>query len=259
MTASQGLTHTQIDASKQLVIDIFRSFRSDLLGAVGGVSFERKNDYSPVTEWDTAIEERLKEALQVSFPQVGFAGEETGSSGSADNYWIVDPIDGTSSFIRGLDYCTNMAAYVEAGEVKCAVIYDFMRDDMYTAQLGQGAFKNGERIRINTERRAGNLVLYSFSRKVFPQLREALAELRMRLLLPMGGAGHAYTLLAQGKIDGIVGINTGMGLHDIAPGSLLASEAGAVILRYDDSPGISRNFIITTPYGAEQIEQSGLI
>lgn len=260
MTAKGYLTQNEIIASQEIVAQVFRSFRDELIQATGSVEFERKGDFSPVTKWDIAIEEKLKAELQANFPAIGFTGEETGAEGSPHAYWIVDPIDGTSSFIRGLDYCTNMAAYVEDGEVKCSVIYDFMRDDMYMARLGHGAYKNGQRITINYDRREGNLVFYSFSRRTFPLLREAFIELRMRLILPMGGAGHAYALLAQGKIDGIVGIGTGMGLHDIAAGSLLVSEAGAEMLRYDDaSETISREFIVGVPYALDRLEKSGLI
>ncbi len=259
MPARTTLSPEEIAQSQALVASVFRGFRDELRRVTGSVEFARKGDSSPVTEWDVAVEEALRAALAAEFPHVGFAGEETGST-DADAYWIADPIDGTSSFIRGLDYCTNMAAYIEDGVVRASVIYDFIRDDMYTARLGEGAYKNDEPIHVATDRREGNLVLYSFSRSAFTQLRDELTEMGMRLLLPMGAAGHAFALLAQGKIDGIVSVDTMAGLHDVAPGSLLATEAGATLVRYDAiDTGVSREFIIGAPYVTTRITEHGLL
>lgn len=249
---------SRIDEMQAAVADVFRSFRDELRSVTGDVPFERKDDTSPVTKWDTKIEQTLKARLAEIDPDIGFHGEETGVSGSTSTYWLIDPIDGTTSFIRGLDYATNMAALIEDDVIVCAVIYDFNRDELFTAQRGKGAYKNGRRIQINTERREGNIVLYSLSKKIFPQLLEATRELDMRLILQMGGAGHVYTRLAQGQIDGFIGLATTMGLYDIAPGCLIAQEAGAEVLPYDDLP-INQQFIIATPYVADAIQRSGLI
>lgn len=253
-------TTQQIDDAQAIVVRVFRQLRPELLSVFGKISFTRKDNFSQVTEWDVRVEDTLREALAADFPDWGFQGEETGHAGPASTYWLVDPIDGTSSFIRGLGYATNMAALVHDGIVIAAVIYDFVHDHLYTAQKGKGAFKDGERIAVNTERTAGDLVIYSLTRKTFPLIREALAELGMRTLMPMGAAGHAYCMLAEGKIDGMVVLNTNTGLYDNAPGVLLAEEAGAAFLAYDDKVGVERHeFIIGSPYVTDAIERSGLI
>lgn len=251
---------TDIVGSQALVVDVFRSMREDLLGVFGAIEFTRKDDFSPVTQWDVAVETKLRTRLAELFPNFGFEGEETGHAGNDVTYWLVDPIDGTSSFIRGLPYATNMAALVHNGVVVAAVIYDFVHDALYTATKGGGAFKNGQKIEVNTRRRAGDIVVYVMSREQFPLFREALAELHMRTVQPMGAAGHAYAMLAEGKIDGIVNIHTTMGAYDNAPGVLLAEEAGAKILSYDEETGVKRHeFIIGSPFVADEIERSGLI
>ncbi|OYX38279.1 hypothetical protein B7Z00_02240, partial [Candidatus Saccharibacteria bacterium 32-50-10] len=145
-------------------------------------------------------------------------------------------------------------------EVVASVIYDFIRDHLFVAVKGRGATRDGDPITVNTERRRGNLVIYSFTRRKFPLIREALSEIGMRAILPMGAAGHMYCLLAQGKIDGIVALNTGLAAYDNAPGILLCEEAGAVMLQYDDKTGVDRHeFIIGSPYVINAIERSGLI
>lgn len=254
------LADNQISESQALVVSVFHSLRQDLLGVFGKIEFTRKGDFSPVTKWDVAVESKLQAVLAEAFPSFGFQGEETGHTGNETTYWLVDPIDGTSSFIRGLPYSTNMAALVHDGVVVAAVIYDFVHDATFTALKGKGAFKDGTRIKINATRRTNDLVVYVMSRKQFPLIREALQELGMRTVQPMGAAGHAYSLLAEGKIDGIVNLQTTMGAYDNAPGVLLAEEAGAVVLPYDELQGVLRHdFIIGTPFVTDEIEKSGLL
>ena len=78
--------------------------------------------------------------------------------------------------------------------------------------------------------------------------------------MTMGAAGHTYVLIAEGKIDGAVNLGTGMGSYDNAPGLLIAEEAGAVVLPYDDESGVNRHeFIVGSPFVVETIEKSGLI
>lgn len=254
------LDDLQIITSQALVATVFKEFREELLSVFGNVEHTRKSDTSPVTVYDVKVEELLKQELSKAFPDMGFEGEETGHSGNDQTYWLVDPIDGTSSFIRGLPFSTNMAALVHDNEVVAAVVYDFINDYLYTALKGKGAYKNGEPMRINTTREQGDLFIYSMTRNSFGHIQEALGTLRMRTMLPVGASGHEYMMLAEGKIDGIVNINKAKGLHDNAPGVLICEEAGAVLLPYDDETGVYRSqFIIGTPLVTDLIEHSGLI
>lgn len=251
----------QVIDAQALVIDVFKGLRDELLSVYGKIEHTRKADFSPVTVYDVKVEEALKGRLAEAFPDMGFEGEETGASGNHETYWLVDPIDGTSSFIRGLPFCTNMAALVHNGVVIAAVIYDFVNDILYTALKGKGAFKNGEQIHINTTREAGNLFIYSMTKQKFGHIQEALDELHIRSLLPVGAAGHSFAMLAEGKIDGLVNLRyNNRGLHDNAPGMLLVEEAGAITIPYDDETGVNRSqFIVGTPILVDLIEKSGLL
>ena len=250
----------QVIDAQTLVADVFKGFRDELLSVFGKSEHTSKPDGSPVTIYDVKVEEALRARLAESFPGVGFEGEETGIFGNRNTYWLVDPIDGTSSFIRGLPFSTNMAALVHDGVVIAAVIYDFVHDVMYTALKGKGAFKNDQPIHLNTTRQTGNLFIYSMTGFGFSHIKEALNELGMRTLLPVGASGHEYAMLAEGKIDGVVILRKGQGLHDNAPGVLLAEEAGAVMLPYDDETGVYRSqFVLGTPLVVDLIEHSGLL
>jgi len=250
----------QVIDAQALVVGVFKGFRTELLSVFGHAQHTSKPDHSPVTTYDVKVEEVLKATLAEAYPDMGFEGEETGASGNRQTYWLVDPIDGTSSFIRGLPFSTNMAALVHDGVVIAAVVYDFVNDFLYTALKGHGAFKNGEQITVNQNRIAGDLFIYSMTHSKFGHIKEALYELGMRTLLPVGASGHEYMMLAEGKIDGIVNLVKGKGLHDNAPGVLIAEEAGAVMLPYDEETGVYRSqFIIGSPVVIDSIERSGLI
>jgi len=254
-----SLSDQQIVDSQALVISVFKSLRETLLSGYGNFDHTSKSDHSPVTVYDVEVEETLKSRLAGAFPEIGFTGEETGVSGNTDTYWLVDPIDGTSSFIRGLPFCTNMAALVQDGQVIAAVIYDFVNDVLYTALKGQGALKDGTPIHVK-ERPAGDHFIYSMTPSSIGPVKESLNELKMRTLLPVGAAGHTYMQLAEGKIDGILNLNKGYGLHDNAPGLFICEEAGVSVLQYDDNAGVYRNqFILGSSIVVDSIEHSGLI
>lgn len=253
------LDRQQVIDAQAVVIDVFRGFREELLGVFGNIEHTSKPDHSPVTVYDVKVETTLRDRLAEAFPEMGFEGEETGATGNRDTYWLVDPIDGTSSFIRGLPFCTNMAALVQDEVVIAAVIYDFVNDVLYTSLKGEGAYKDGVQMHVK-EREQGNQFIYSMTHDTIGHIKEALSELRMRTLLPVGAAGHTYMLLAEGKIDGIVNLRRSKTLHDNAPGVMMCEEAGAVILSYDDNTGVNRTqFVAGTSGVIDAIEHSGLL
>lgn len=253
--------HNDWLGSQQIVIDVFRGFRDELLGTFGKIDYSRKADNSQVTELDVRIETTLKQSLFERYPDFGFQGEETGTSGSRGTYWLVDPIDGTSSFIRGLPFCTNMAALIHNGTTVLSVIYDFVNDKLYTAQKDNGSFCDGEPISINKDRESGDFVLYSLTRRNLPLLSEAMEAIGARIFLPIGAAGYDYIQVASGTIDGLAILFSLSGAHDNAPGLLLCEEAGAEVFMYDEGQqGIDRHeFIVGSPKLIEAIEHSGLL
>ena len=254
-----ALSRQETIDTQAVVIDVFRGFRQELLEAFGNIEHTSKPDHSPVTVYDLKVETTLRDRLAEVFPEIGFEGEETGATGNRSTYWLVDPIDGTSSFIRGLPFCTNMAALVQDDVVIAAVIYDFVNDVLYTSLKGEGAYKNGVQMHVK-EREPGNHFIYAMTHDKMGHIKEALSELHMRTLLPVGAAGHTYMMLAEGKIDGIVNLSRGKWLHDNAPGVMMCEEAGAVIVPYDGNTGVYRTQLIAgTPGVVDAIERSGLL
>ena len=114
------------------------------------LAVERKADASPVTLADREAEERAVAVLRAAFPDCGVLGEEYGEQGAQDRRWIIDPIDGTRSFIRGIPFFATLIALEEDGEITTGVIYAPALDDLLYAQKGQGAFDRGGRLRVST-------------------------------------------------------------------------------------------------------------
>ena len=134
------------------VLPIIRSTRDMSLPLYGKVEVVAHKDESPnsvVTKVDRDVEEYLKAEFYKIDPTIEFAGEEFGGSRDHKRLWLVDPIDGTLHFVRGMPFCTTMVALIEDGQVTFSAIYDFIHDVMYHAEKGKGAYENGVRISVS--------------------------------------------------------------------------------------------------------------
>ncbi|MBI3889498.1 inositol monophosphatase [Candidatus Saccharibacteria bacterium] len=207
-----------------------------------------KSDNSPVTELDVKVETIIKQRLATQFPHIGFHGEETEDTPSTSGaLWIVDPIDGTSSFIHGLPYCTNMAGLVVDGVTVASIIYQFPTDELYTALRGEGAYRNGERITIKNTEPSNSLVFSSSF--VYTKLSHIFTQHKIGIYAPLGASGYEYTRLAAGNIQAVTKLRCKSQIHDNVPGVLLAEEAGAVLIPFTEKQYTyeSLSFIIGTP------------
>lgn len=243
-----ALSQEKINASQQLVIEVFKGFRDELMAAYGTIEHSAKDNGSPVTELDVKVEETIKARLQAEFPEIGFHGEETEDIvGSENALWIVDPIDGTSSFIHGLPYCTNMAGLVADGQIVASVIYQFPTDELFTAKKGEGVYRNGERIQVkNTELDSSLVFAGAF---VYQHLSPIFMQHQMGVYAPLGASGYEFILLAQGKIQAVTKLRCGAQIHDDVPGVLLVQEAGGEIVSFeaDEYTYETLSFIAATP------------
>lgn len=246
----------EIEASLGLVIDTFKEFRDELLNHYGTIEHLSKADNSPVTELDVKIETTVKERLAEHYPHIGFHGEETDDTvGTSNATWIVDPIDGTSSFIHGLPFCTNMAGLVVDGEIVAAAIYQFATDELYTALKGQGAYKNGERIEIRDTPLNDSLVYTGAF--AYKNIHPVLAPYSVGMYAPLGASGYEFICLANGNIQGVMKLGSGSQVHDIVPGALIAAEAGAQLLSFEVDRYVhtTRQMVACTPTLADAIKK----
>lgn len=209
--------------------------RPALLKAHGSIEHSLKDDKSVVTEMDILVEERLKAALAEIAPAISFGGEETGVDYTQKTFWLVDPIDGTEAFIRGLPFSTTMIALIDDGQPIMSVIYNFFQDEYYMAIKGQGASCNGHAIHVSNRplKRAYVIATGNWGVMRMPNLAPRLRP-RVAGMPKLHGSGCEATYIASGAIDGAI-VAGAKGPWDFAAGNLLIREAGGRVENWDST------------------------
>jgi myo-inositol-1(or 4)-monophosphatase len=184
------------------------------------------------TELDEKAEKLLQERLgpfgSEAGLNIGFTGEQYGEQQAANISWLVDPIDGTTHFIRGLPMCTVMIALVEKGKVLLAVIHDIANQQTYWAVRNQGAFRDGEELVASPRGLKKSLVCFE-SKLENPENLKKYMQVRRHTVTMVGiCSGYEFIMIASGKLDGKICLEPYGKDWDFAPGSLLVQEAGGV-------------------------------
>lgn len=205
------------------------------------VQVETKGENNFVTEIDRKSEQEILYHLQKAYPDHSFLGEESGESGNPDSdyQWIIDPIDGTTNFIRGIPhYCISIACLYK-GQIEHAVVLDPIRREEFTASRGRGAQLNGRRIRVTMATSLeGTLIgtgipFKSRSEQHIPAYMRSLEAVASETagVRRAGSAALDLAYVAAGRLDGFWEI--GLSQWDIAAGVLLVREAGGLISDFE--------------------------
>jgi histidinol-phosphatase len=218
-----------------------------------GLAVQTKADHSPVTRADIESEQVIRDTLARAFPTHGFYGEELGrSAGDADYVWLIDPIDGTKSFVRGYPMFSTQIALMHHGElvlgVSNAPCYGGERDEMAWAEKGQGAYLNGERIHVSD---IGELAKATLSLGNVASLAKSPRWERLGSLIPklhrIRGYGDFlhYHLLASGRLDAV--LESDVNILDIAALTVILREAGGEITDLEGRPvGLDTTSVFAT-------------
>ncbi len=214
------------------VLPIIRSTRDITLPFYGKAESIAEKDGGTldiVTELDRKVEKYLCDEFRKLDPSIGFVGEEFGGDRNVEKFWLVDPIDGTLHFVRGMPFCTTMVALVDKGEVVFSAIYNFVDDVMYHAEKGKGAFANREKISVG-DRPITHSVVILETKLEKPANREIRDKVRAKSwMMQIAGSGCELALVASGKIEARIAAD-GFGKdYDYAPGALLVQEAGGFV------------------------------
>lgn len=191
------------------------------------------NDF--VTNVDRAAKRLIVEVIRKSYPQHAIIAEESGelAGGNNDVQWIIDPLDGTTNFIKRFPHFAVSIAVRIKGRTEVAVVYDPMRNELFSASRGQGAQLNGYRLRGGTARDLNGTILatgFSFKQK---QHANSYITLVSKLFIQCadfrrtGSAALDLAYVAAGRIDGFFEI--GLKPWDVAGGELLVREAGGLV------------------------------
>jgi myo-inositol-1(or 4)-monophosphatase len=191
------------------------------------------HDY--VTKWDAWAEEEIIKALSAFSSEIGILAEEGGGRPGRELYWTVDPIDGTFHFVQGTPKCTTMVSLVDNGLPVLGVIYDFVHDDMYTAALGQGAFKNtGQRLVMRPPEEGEATIEFFTNLPEGESLQSAINDAGIQTV-HNAASGFAATGAVNGRNNGVCFIGTeAPNEWDIAPLVALIHEAGGEVTNLID-------------------------
>lgn len=211
---------------------------------MGKTAIEQKDSsYNLITEADRRSEELIAEFLMHKMPESSILAEENHHEGklSAERLWIVDPLDGTTNFAHSIPHFGISVAYAEKGKLIAGAVYDPMRDELFSASAGKGAYCNSERIHVSpSDSLAKSLIATGFYYDRSVTMEKTLRALYwlyqedIRCMRRMGSAALDCAWLACGRFDGYFEYT--LAPWDFAAGLLIVLEAGGTASDADGKP-----------------------
>ncbi len=212
---------------------------------------EFKNPKDLVTVVDRQVEDYLIAEIRKVYPDHAFIGEETGRTETgSDCCWIIDPIDGTTSFFHGQPYYAVSIAFARGGQLQAGVVHAPALGQVFGAEKGKGADLNEKRIRVSTTQRMAESVLatgfaclragwqknnMAYLNRIMPAIRD---------IRRCGSAAVDLAYVASGKYDGFWEMN--LNIYDIAAGVLLVAEAGGTVCDFSGGDAYPEKGIMAT-------------
>jgi myo-inositol-1(or 4)-monophosphatase len=213
-------------------------------GEVEQLQVSEKGPADFVTEADRRAEAILTDELRKARPAFGFLREERGAIAGEDpdRRWIIDPLDGTTNFLHGIPHFAISIALEQRGELVAGVIYDPLRDELFWAEKGAGAYVNRQRLRVSARPRLAQSVLATgipfgqrAGKRAFAAMLSAVME-RTAGVRRFGAASLDLAYVAAGRYDGFWEV--GLSPWDVAAGIVLVREAGGFVSDLDGRPAM---------------------
>lgn len=207
------------------------------------ITSKARNDF--VSEVDRQAEDIIIRTLKKAYPDHSFLGEETGVTEGNEYQWIIDPLDGTTNFLCGIPHYSVSIALKHKGRIIQAVVYDPVKDEMFTASAGGGAMLNNRRIRVTQRRNLEGALLATgtpFREDQNPE--KFLNSLRIFMkgtsgIRRAGSAALDLAYVAAGRFDGYW--EYGVKPWDVAAGMLIVKEAGGLAGDMDPDKNVLEN------------------
>lgn len=211
---------------------------------------EEKGQNDFVTEVDRQVEQELIYQISKAFPDHAILGEEGGFSvgdESAEFQWVIDPLDGTTNFVRGIPHFAISIACKHNGKLEHGVVYDPVRQEEFSASRGKGAQLNGNRLRVSKRNDLAQAVLgtgipyRSRQEEKIPQYMRTLETLTSQCagIRRMGSASLDLAYVAAGRFEAFW--ETSLSEWDIAAGALLVQEAGGLVSDFKGGPNFLKS------------------
>ena len=207
-----------IKASEKASKILIRDF-----GELENLQVSKKGPQDFVTNADIKAEKVIIEELKKARPNYSIISEENGVEKNKDesNFWIIDPIDGTTNFLHGVPHFAISIALQSNNEIVCGLIFDPIKDELFYAEKNNGAYFNNQRIRVSKKREINDCLFAVGKGKYNPDL----------ICRRSGSAALDMAYVASGRFDGYFQNN--LNLWDIAAGIIIVKEAGGIINEID--------------------------
>lgn len=238
----EGFLKETIKAAGQLALKYFDQLSE--------IKINKKGARDLFTIADVEVESFIRNTLLGKYPQHGFLGEESGVQQGSNSRWIVDPIDGTHSFVRGQYYWSISIALEVDHEMQMGAVYAPLLNDLYFAQKGHGAFKNGSRITTSEISQLSEAMVSTGFACLRDNLEQNNLERFSRIAQQtmgqrrLGSAAIDLCMIADGQVD--IFWEQHLNLFDIAAGVLIVKEAGGTITDFSGEEKIDPEAILAT-------------
>jgi myo-inositol-1(or 4)-monophosphatase len=234
-------------------------------GEVEQLQVSRKGPAGFVSEADLRAERTLRTELGRARPAYGFLLEEGGEVAGTDteHRWIVDPLDGTTNFLHGIPHFSISLAVQEGNEIRSAVVYDPVKDEMFWAEKGGGAYVNDQRLRVSARPRLSDaLIATGIPHGEGPGQKEFLIQLEGMMektsgVRRLGSAALDLAYVAAGRYDGFWESN--LSPWDIAAGILLVREAGGMVSEINGGAKMLESGSVLATNGGLHTEIGGIL
>ena len=230
MSTISPILTVMVAAARKAARKLVRDF-----GEVEQLQVSLKGPADFVSKADIQAEKTLREELSRARQDFGFLLEEGGliAGNDTDNRWIIDPLDGTMNFLHGLPHFAISIAHESNGVLNAGIVYDPVRDEMFRAERGKGAFLNDRRLRVSARQALENSVLATgipcLGRDPHPAYLDMLSAVMENCagVRRFGSAALDLAYVAAGRYEGFW--ETGLESWDIAAGIILVREAGGMV------------------------------
>ena len=237
-----------METSIEQIVGIVRE-ASALMVREGFSVHDKGSRENIVTTSDVAVQHFLTERLEALLPGSGFLAEEEDFADTAHrDVWVIDPIDGTANYARGIENCCISVALVRNGEPTMGVVYSPWRGELYTAERGKGAFCNGNPIRVSDRPFETGLLFTAMStyrKDLARTCSDIIYDLYMQCndFRRTGSAAVELCLMAAGKVD--LYFEMRLMPWDYAAAALILKEAGGSIVDFDGNfPPLMRTSMV---------------
>ena len=248
------ITRACMKASKSLIRDF---------GEIENLQVSSKGPGDFVTSADKRTEKILIEELLKAHPDYGIITEETGiiNKSNIKNRWIIDPIDGTFNFMKGIPQFAISVGYEEENEIKCGVIFNPIMNEMFCAEKGNGAYLNNSRIRVSKKNKIKDALIVTGGPKGSSKIKDKIFSEYINVsnnvanVRKFGSAALDIAYVACGRFDGYW--QRELNYWDIAAGIIILKEAGGYVNFFaeDKNTPLKKNILASNSFIHEELSE----